>query len=159
MHESCRIEKETTPSQRLFPKNDSYTRLTETICRKSCKIQGDTVVTIRLKMFFASVLRVPPRTPMSNAEGAARGCKTQRCVLRCFWFQLTLWPWRLLAQDNKFCRRVFTVLQRQLIWCGRRAKKNKSVGEDGLNHPSGVEDGPNFSAVVGDVKMEDGRIP
>ena len=38
-------------------------------------------------------------------------------------------------------------------------KKNKSVGEDGLNHPSGAEHGPNFSAVVEDVKMEDGRIP
>ena len=44
-----------------------------------------------------------------------------------------------------------------LVW--KTGQKNKSVGEDGLNHPSGVEDGPKFSAVVEDVKMEDGRIP
>ena len=52
---------------------------------------------------------------------------SNRCVLRCFWFQLTLWPWRLLAQDNKFCRRVFTALQRQFIWCGRWAKQKNKI--------------------------------
>ena len=38
------------------------------------------MATIRLKIFFASVLRVPPRTPMSNVEGAAVHVKHNACA-------------------------------------------------------------------------------
>ena len=58
MHESSEFEKETTPSQRPFPKNLSHTRLTETICRKKYSFQEDTVSNNRLEICFVCVLLV-----------------------------------------------------------------------------------------------------